>query len=254
MGQGTRQAIVVAALSVVAGGCATETWTRDLFAKRLAEVDERFVKVDTGARRQGQRIDGVDARIDRVEERIDRVDERLVEVDTEEREQGERIDRVEVRTARLDTRLTETRNQVRGIIAQAPSTGIRSSAPEPRTARTTPETATRRTLVSIVHVRFGFDRADLNVGAEAALATIAKELRDNPNLTIDLEGATDPVGTLDYNVRLSQRRVDVVRRWLVTNGVPRARIVGSIGRGPLLDASVKDDAKRRVMVKLMTSE
>jgi len=251
---GTRQGIVVAVLSVLAAGCATEAWTRDLFAKRLAEVDERFVQVDTGARQQGQRIDGVDVRIDRVEERIDQIDERLVKVDTEARQHGERMDRVETRVARLDTGLRETRSQVRGIIAQAPSTGIRGSAPRPRTARATPEPAPRRTLVGVVHVRFGFDRADLDAGAEAALATIVKELRDNPNLTIDLEGATDPAGSRAYNLRLSERRVEAVQRWLVTNGLTRARIVGSVGRGPIVDPSVKDDAKRRVMVRLMTSE
>ena len=35
-------------------------------------------------------------------------------------------------------------------------------------------------------------------------------------------------------------------------GVERGRIVGSSGRGPLADASVKDHVKRRVVVKLLT--
>jgi outer membrane protein OmpA-like peptidoglycan-associated protein len=72
-------------------------------------------------------------------------------------------------------------------------------------------------------------------------------------MTIDLEGTTDPVGRLDYNLRLSQRRVETVRRWLVAKGVDRSRIVGSRGRGPLVNVSVKNDVKRRVIVKLMTS-
>ena len=35
--------------------------------------------------------------------------------------------------------------------------------------------------------------------------------RRNPALTIELEGYTDPTGAKDYNVTLSQRRVETVR-------------------------------------------
>jgi outer membrane protein OmpA-like peptidoglycan-associated protein len=111
-----------------------------------------------------------------------------------------------------------------------------------------------RTLVGVVHVPFAFDSADLDASAEAALTAIVKELNDNPQVTLDLEGATDPVGRLDYNIKLSQRRVEVVKRWLVDKGVESTRIVGATARGPLPDPSVKNTLKRRVMVKLMRTE
>jgi outer membrane protein OmpA-like peptidoglycan-associated protein len=98
------------------------------------------------------------------------------------------------------------------------------------------------------------DSADLDASAEAALTAIVKELRDSPHVTLDLEGATDPVGRLDYNIKLSQRRVEVVKRWLVDKGIAPNRIVGATARGPLSDASVKNNLKRRVMVKLMRTE
>ena len=221
MRHGTRLRVVVAALSVFGSGCATVEWTEDLFAKRQVEVDERFVKVETDVRQQ-----------------------------------DERIDRVEVRVEHLDTRLTETRDLVHGALSQAPTTvAARSSTSEGQPRRSAPERVPRavRTLVGVVHVPFGFDRADLGPGAEAALASILKELRQNPNMTIDLEGTTDPVGRPDYNLRLSQRRVEAVKRWLAAKGVEGARIVGSKGIGPLANASVKDDVKRRVMVKLLTA-
>jgi outer membrane protein OmpA-like peptidoglycan-associated protein len=173
------------------------------------------------------------------------VDERVGQVETEVHEQGERIDRVEIKVAQLDTGLTETRDLVRGTLAQ------RGGAVAART--TTPAVPGRRTLVGVVHVPFAFDRADLDASAEAALASIVKELRDHPQMTIDLEGTTDPVGRLEYNVRLSQRRVEAVKHWLVSKGVDRTRIINSTGRGPLADASVKNNLKRRVMVKLMNS-
>jgi outer membrane protein OmpA-like peptidoglycan-associated protein len=218
MGYGTRLWTFAAALSIFSAGCATTEWTEDLFAKRQVDVDARFVKVETDVR-----------------------------------EQGGRIDRVEARVANLDTRVTETRDLVRTAVPQAPST--MTTRPGPSEARpSTPGTVRcGRTLISVVHVPFGFDSADLEPGAEVALAAIVKELREHPNMTIDLEGTTDRVGRLDYNLRLSQRRVETVTRWLTSKGVDRSRIVGAKGRGPDATAFLKDDVKRRVMVKLMMS-
>lgn len=220
MRYGTRLGVVVAALSALGAGCATVEWTEGVFAKRQAEVDERFVKVETGVR-----------------------------------EQGERIGRVEVRLADLDTRVIETRDRVEAQAHRSSPVAARPSTSEERAARSAPEHAAgnMRTLVGVVHVPFGFDRADLDGRAEAALAAIVGELRGNSSMTIDLEGTTDPVGRLDYNLQLSKRRVETVRRWLVAKGVDRSRIVGSRGRGPLVNVSVKNDVKRRVIVKLMTS-
>jgi outer membrane protein OmpA-like peptidoglycan-associated protein len=173
------------------------------------------------------------------------IDERVGKVETGVREHGKRLDRVEVRIGQLDTGLTETRALLRASVPPptAPATARRPPQPEGPTAG--------RTLIGVVHVPFGFDRADLDPRAEAALAMIVKDLRDNPHLTVDLEGTTDPVGAVDYNLRLSQRRVASVRRWLVDRGIDSARIVRSAGRGELTDGVVQNSLKRRVVVKLM---
>jgi outer membrane protein OmpA-like peptidoglycan-associated protein len=215
MTHGTRLGVLMAALALFGAGCATVDWTEGLFAKQRVEVDTRFGKVETGVR-----------------------------------EQGERIDRVEVRVATLDTRISETRDLVRTAIPQAPT----AVPARKRPTATAPDWAARgRTLIGVIHVPFGFDSAELKLGAEVALGSIEKELREHPTMTIDLEGTTDTVGSLDYNLRLSQRRVEAVMRWLTAKGVDRNRIVGTKGRGPVVSTSLKDDAKRRVMVKLMTS-
>jgi outer membrane protein OmpA-like peptidoglycan-associated protein len=215
MMRGTRLGVLMAALALFGAGCATVDWTEDLFAKQRVEVDTRFGKVEKDVR-----------------------------------EQGERIDRVEVRMATL-----ETRDVVRTALPQAPTAVPTRPAPaQMRPTATAPDRAARgRTLIGVIHVPFGFDRADLEPGSEAALGTIVKELREHPTMTIDLEGTTDTAGSLDYNLRLSQRRVEAVTRWLTAKGVERNRIVGTKGLGPVVSTSQKDDAKRRVMVKLMTS-
>jgi len=215
MTQGTRLGVLMVALALFGAGCATVEWTEDLFAKQRVEVDTRFGKVEKDVR-----------------------------------EQGERIDRVEFRMASL-----ETRDVVRTALPQAPAAvPVRPAPAQMRPTATVPDRAARgRTLIGVIHVPFGFDRADLEVGAEAALGSIVKELREHPTMTIDLEGTTDTVGNRDYNLRLSQRRVEAVSRWLTAKGVDRNRIVGTKGLGPVVSTSPKDDGKRRVMVKLMTS-
>ena len=225
MRRGIGIGIAAAVLLVMGAGCATEEWTETLFAKREVEVDQRFVKVETEVRKHDERIHRVDGR----------------------------VNQVEVRVNQLDTRLTETRELVRTSIPQAPSGIAGRGAGSPRQPGSSTADTSRglRMLVGIIVVPFGFDRADIDADAVDALAAIVKRLHDDPNLMIDLEGTTDPVGRRDYNVRLSQRRVETVKRWLVDRGVQGARIVGSTGRGPITDGSVQDNVKRRVVVKVL---
>lgn len=101
-------------------------------------------------------------------------------------------------------------------------------------------------------VQFGFDRWVLTEAAKNQLLALTKKLRDNPKLTVSLEGYADSVGTRDYNLHLSQKRVAAVRQYLVEKGVEPARI-RSVGLGPLPDSGTPaaQTKNRRVRVKLM---
>jgi outer membrane protein OmpA-like peptidoglycan-associated protein len=108
----------------------------------------------------------------------------------------------------------------------------------------------KRNVVETMHVQFGFDRWDLSDGAQTALLGVIKELKSNPDLSVDLEGYTDPTGTQAYNIGLSQRRVESVRRYLVENGADMARI-HSLGLGPIMAKNEEHAKLRRVTVRLM---
>ena len=110
----------------------------------------------------------------------------------------------------------------------------------------------KRDLVETLEVRFAFDKWDLNDAAQTSLATLVKELRENPRLSVDLEGYADPVGTYDYNVVLSQRRVEAVRRYLVEKGIDLPRI-HLVGLGPIVDKGLPNETKRRVTVRLLVA-
>jgi len=169
------------------------------------------------------------------------MDTRFGNVESGLRDQGQRLDKVEIRVDHVEHRIAEI--EIRGALKIASE----------RKSGVVVRSTTQRTLVAIVHVPFAFDRADLDPSAEAALTTIVTEMLDNPHITLDLEGMTDPAGTRDYNVKLSLRRVEAVKRRLLDKGIEPSRIVSSKARGPLLDSSVDNDLKRRVMVKLMKS-
>jgi outer membrane protein OmpA-like peptidoglycan-associated protein len=105
-----------------------------------------------------------------------------------------------------------------------------------------------------VAILFRFDKAELDDRGQTALLDVAKQLQENPNLVVELEGYTDSVGGSDYNVQLSQRRSETVRRFLVEKGIEMHRI-HSIGLGDIRPTADNNNPKgreqnRRVMVKL----
>ena len=109
--------------------------------------------------------------------------------------------------------------------------------------------------IGAVDVLFAFDRSDLNHTAQASLQALLTKLRENPKLSVELAGYADSAGARDYNLRLTQKRVEAVRRHLVDSGVAPARI-RSAGLGQLPDRGTPEERakNRRVTVKLMASE
>lgn len=75
-------------------------------------------------------------------------------------------------------------------------------------------------------VLFDFDKADIRPDAAAALKNVGVIIAANPGGAVRIEGHTDSAGTDDYNLKLSERRAESVKAWLVGNeGIDRARLV-----------------------------
>lgn len=210
-----RIGLVLPAVLALGSGCATRGWVHDLVGKREAEVDQRFVQVEG-------RVTQSDERLGRVQEQVGTGFQRLGAVEARVTDQDQRVDGARARADEVDSRLTRLWKN-------------RDS----------------RSLVEAVEVHFGFGSADLDDGAQTALVGLVKEMKANPQLAVELEGYTDSSGRLDYNLALSQRRVETVRRFLVRQGVELRRI-NAAGLGPLDDRSLSAQQKRRVTVKLTT--
>lgn len=218
-----RLGILLPAVLFTVAGCATKDWVKELLGKNEVEVDRRFAGVETRAADGAQRVEGMGFRLKAVE-----------------------------------TGLEETSGLARGARDRADAAHTKADAASTKAdevgTRLTRLWSNRhkRDSVETLEVRFAFDKWTLNDAAQTALATLANELRENPRLTVDLEGYADAVGTYDYNVTLSQRRVEAVRRFLVERGIALPRI-HSVGLGPIAAGDLPNEQKRRVTLRVMVA-
>jgi outer membrane protein OmpA-like peptidoglycan-associated protein len=85
---------------------------------------------------------------------------------------------------------------------------------------------TRRTALGLVmnlggdHLKFEFDKADLRTEDKELLSRIAGILMTSHDYTISVNGHTDDVGSAAYNQKLSERRAQAVRDYMVKAGLP----------------------------------
>ncbi len=73
-------------------------------------------------------------------------------------------------------------------------------------------------------VHFAYDRASISVATAPILDRAASLLRANAAIAVTIEGHADERGSDAYNVKLSQRRADAVRAYLMAAGVNAARL------------------------------
>ncbi len=74
------------------------------------------------------------------------------------------------------------------------------------------------------NVFFEFDSYRLRDKSRASLETVVRFLKENPDLTIAIEGHTDLTGDEDYNLSLSESRALEVKKYLVQRGIDENRI------------------------------
>ena len=85
------------------------------------------------------------------------------------------------------------------------------------------ETPTETRIALSADVLFDFDKANILPKAQAALHQVAVVIREKgTGRPVRIEGHTDSKGSDPYNQRLSLRRADAVRVWLVQ----KERLVG----------------------------
>ena len=100
-------------------------------------------------------------------------------------------------------------------------------------------------------VYFASGKASIKPRSYALLNEVAEVLKANPSMYILVEGHTDSKGSDSYNMRLSQKRANAVREYLVAYGVEPERLE-AMGFGevrPIDDNSTRDGRERNRRVE-----
>jgi outer membrane protein OmpA-like peptidoglycan-associated protein len=75
-------------------------------------------------------------------------------------------------------------------------------------------------------VYFGSDKSELSTQSKERLEGFIQLAQKNPDVQIEITGHTDSRGDSDYNLKLSQKRIDSVVDFLIKQGVKSSRITG----------------------------
>src|SRR3989304_1216440 len=84
-----------------------------------------------------------------------------------------------------------------------------------------------------IHVNFDFDKSNIRKADEAELKKAIDFVRKYPGAKVELEGHTDIKGTEQYNQKLSERRAEAVRQYLITEGAVEKAMILATGYGEL---------------------
>ncbi len=93
-------------------------------------------------------------------------------------------------------------------------------------------------------INFETNKADILPESEEILMRAYQTMRTNPTLKVEIGGHTDDVGRDAANQKLSERRANSVRNWLVQKGVDGARIT-TRGYGETQPMVPNDSAENR---------
>jgi outer membrane protein OmpA-like peptidoglycan-associated protein len=238
-------AIIVASLSLITVGCATKKFVREEVGKSETKLGAEVGRVDTAVTEERARTTALSDQLGQTKVAVQQADNRAGEASNLARDAQTRADEGVAKATQALSRADEAHASATQAIAKSDETG----------ARLTRLWANRNKRVpgDTIAILFRFDRAELDDRGQTALLDVAKQLTDNPSLVVELEGYTDSVGPMPYNVQLSQRRSEAVRRFLVEKGVEMHRI-HSIGLGDIRPSADNTTAKgreqnRRVMVR-----
>ena len=98
--------------------------------------------------------------------------------------------------------------------------------------------------ITLKNIYFDASKYDLEPESFPELDRLVTVMRENPTMTIKLEGHTDTVGEFDANVELSRNRVNEVKGYLVRKGIRTDRIE-TVGYGPSRPINTNRSLKER---------
>ncbi len=86
------------------------------------------------------------------------------------------------------------------------------------------EIVTINQAIRLNNIYYNYDKSDILPDAEEDLNTLLELMEDYPDMVIELSSHTDARGDDGYNQKLSQRRAESAKTWLIAKGVNKDRI------------------------------
>ncbi len=117
------------------------------------------------------------------------------------------------------------------------------------------EDISSQSTTQLRNIFFDYDRANLKPESYPELNRLVDFLKKHPQVKIEIAGHTDSIGTLEYNMQLSQRRAQAVVDYLVRHGIARSRLIAK-GYGPTRPVAPNNTPEgraknRRVEIKIL---
>lgn len=104
---------------------------------------------------------------------------------------------------------------------------------------------------------FAQGKAQIEPQSYAELDEVVEMMDDNRQMIIQLEGHTDNIGDPKANLRLSEKRVESVKKYIVQKGISKNRIkTKAFGGSQPINKAVTNDARnmnRRVEMRILQS-
>src|SRR5262249_37194042 len=96
--------------------------------------------------------------------------------------------------------------------------------PAPPVAKAPPPPPPVKKKIVLRAVNFDFDKYNIRPDAAPILDEAVRELKQSGDVRILAAGYTDSIGSVPYNLKLSMRRAEAVKRYLVDHGIAANRI------------------------------
>ena len=98
--------------------------------------------------------------------------------------------------------------------------------------------------VTLPNLYFTQSTAALLPSSRPTLNALARRLREQPAMRLEIAGHTDNIGDAALNLRLSKQRAQVVRRYLLQQGIDSVRLT-AVGYGGTRPVADNRDPKQR---------
>lgn len=112
----------------------------------------------------------------------------------------------------------------------------------------------RKAVLRTGNVFFPKNEYTLQAGSEAVLDKVIRLMKKYPSLLIQISAHTDDSGTLEHNLKLSERRAASVLNYFMQNGIPKERLK-SVGFGmqkPIADNTTEEGKRQNRRVEFET--